>query len=362
MKILVPTDFNIARADAISCPGAEIIFYGRRTFEIVGCTQTLFLKNDIDPDFDAIAGFISHVRKTGRGFYYLLDGLCLNNIEIERVPRRLIDELLGRVAEAGAEGVILSSPMLHSIVKSKFPGLKVVISPAIRINSFLKTSAIVNCGVDGVVFSFDVTRDDGLLKMAAEEFPGIMKFIYVNGGCDLRSVNCVRHLAELSHFSQFYDNDRTDSFDLGGLRCAIDKLERPETHLGLSFVTPERLREIVSLYPSLGCFITDSDATFDSVGRVFDAYFRGAPLSNVFSVVKKYSCLKTVRFDSLSLSPEKAAGIFSERLAVRKKCETRSCGECGACLDFFRGSVRYDEAERKAALEELKLVEVQFSY
>jgi len=361
MKILVPTNFDSAESNYFSSSSDEIILYGRNSKDEVGSVFDIFLKNNIKQTFSAIKKFVANASRLSKKFFYLMDAVCLDNTEIDRKYHFKIVDLIENIADAGAAGVIVSYPMLHQIVKAKRPELLTIISPGLKIESYQSIDAMKRLGADGIIFSPIVARDRKFLEMAEREFTGEYDFIYANSGCYIKSIFCVRHLAEMSHFSQNFIDHEMTRFDIGGLMCLLDKNEKPERFLTTPFLTPARAAEYRKLYPRMNLMISDSDGTFASVRHVFDSFFRGKKIDNIFSIVKNCYFMKEIRSRSLSLSPADAERIFDEGLAEKSSCAYKDCGKCGLCLKFYEKYVKYDESERKKNIVELKNLETSCS-
>ncbi len=361
LKIFVPTNFDIKESDYFSSAVDDIIFYGRNTYDEAGSVSDLYLKNNIALDFSEIKKFISYVKKSSKSFFYLMDAVCLDNTEIQRQTHFKLVELIKKIRDAGADGVIVSSLTLMQMVKSHCPELKTVISYALKVDAYQNIDFLKTYGADGIIFSFTMSRDTDFLKMALAEISNDYCFIYLNTGCLIKSINCVRHLSELSHFSQNFIKHKTQAYDMGGILCAIEKLEEPHRHISSAFVTPERAVEMRGEFPGLNFFISDSDGTFPSVRHVFDSYFR-KKRANIFTIIKNYICLKNINLRSLVMKPESVSGFYGEnRIAYSGRCAYLLCNECGRCRKYFEEHVVFDEAERLKILQELKKIEADFA-
>jgi len=359
----VPANLDANYSDHFStAKNDEIIFFGRMPKDNVGSVFDLFLKNRAPAGFKEVKNFSDHVRSRGKSFYYLMDAVCLNNIEFLRGPHFKLIEFLKKVHDCGCDGVIVSSLMLMQIIQKQFPKLKVIISPAARIDSRQSAETTFSQGADGIIYSFFLARDKNFLDMIHREFSEKLNIIYLNSGCYLHSIFCVRHLAEMSHFSQNFISHKMQSTDIAGLTCVAEKIKKPEKHLSAGFLPPQLFDGFKNEYPELDYFISDSNATFDSVKLVFDAYFRAAPVQNVFSIVKNYFCLSNLRFNSIKLGPEAAAKIVDESIGLRSLCAYLDCDKCLKCLDFFKKHGSYDESEREKILKEIKELEINCAY
>lgn len=354
MKILVPTNFDINYSDYFSgSANEEIAFYGRMPKDEIGSIFDVFLKNGFNADIACIKKFIGHIKPKGIKFYYLMDAVCLDNTEVQRKPHHKIIDTAAKIVNAGADGFIVSSLMLMQMIKSHFPQVKIIISPGLRIDSFQAAASTIKEGADSIVYSFFVSRDLEFLDMALSEFNNIDNYIYLNNGCYLKSIYCVRHLSELSHFSQNFIRHEMQKNDYGGLLCAREKITNPEKHLSAAYLAPANMGFFRDKFPDLNYFLSDADGTFESVKTVFDAYFRQKQPDNLFSVIKNYMCLAGIKFNSLRLSAEKASEILNERLAVKNSCSYIDCAKCGKCLDYFTKNADFDKSEQTKLLKEL---------
>lgn len=361
MKILVPTNLDPAESNYFSSATDEIVFYGRNSRDEVGSVFDLFVRNEIRESFAAIKKFTANAARLSRKFFYLMDAVCLDNTEIDRRYHFKIVELIERLADAGAAGVIVSSPMLLQIVKAKRPELLTIVSPGLKLESYQSVEAMKRLGASGVVFSPSMTRDGKFLAMADSDFSGEYDFVYINSGCYVKSIFCVRHLAEMSHFSQNFIDHKMCPVDLGGLMCLLDKNEKPERFITTPFLTPARAAEYRRLYPRLNFMVSDSDGTFASVRHVFDTYFRNKRTDNIFTAVKNCYFLRDLNAKTLKLKPEDAELIFAGGLAEKSSCAYKDCAKCGLCAEFYRKYVSYDEAERQKIIRELRDIEASCS-
>jgi len=358
----MPTNFNISDAAYFSSNTEQIIHYGRLSSDPIGSISDLYLKNKISIDFSAIKIFIDSIKQSGKQFFYLADAVCLSNAEISRKTHFAIIAHFEKLIAAGTSGIIVSSPMIMQIFKKHFPDIPAIISPFLKIETYHGIDSIKSYGADGVIFSFTVGRDRQFLEVADREFSGEYDFIYANSGCYIKSIFCVRHLAEMSHFSQNFVDGNLNSFDLGGFFCGKHKIEKPQRYCSSAFLTPRKLREFHEKYPRLNAYFTDANGTFDSVRHVFDAYFRDKKIDNIFSVVKNHFTLGGTEFKNITLAPQNADIMIDDNVAAHSLCAYLECSSCGKCKNYYEKYVTCGENDRLALLKELNEIETGCSF
>ncbi|HVP30426.1 MAG TPA: U32 family peptidase [Myxococcota bacterium] len=194
---------------------------------------------------DLLERTVAEARRRGLAFYYALNAHCLGNREFSAEGQRFLVERLGRLVEAGVEGVVLANPYLVRFAKRRFPELRVTVSTATAIDSVDKALFFEDCGADLLYLPEFVNRDLRLLREVRRRVRCRLALL-ANVGCLLHCPLRSYHVDLVSHSGESQELGTYVDYPL--LWCTKEKSRDGAQMLKAPWIRPEDL----SLYEELG--------------------------------------------------------------------------------------------------------------
>jgi collagenase-like PrtC family protease len=389
MRLSVATNFDPCLIEELSgYPVVEL--YGKLREDPVGGGRAPYQLAPVARG--KLADHVQHARRFGIDFNYLLNASCLSNREITRRGQKEIERLLDWICEIGVSSVTVSSPYLLTLIKRRYPGLKVRISVFGGVDRVRKAQMWEELGADCIVLdSILVNRELKTLEQIRKNVTCDLELLANNNclsGCALSPM----HMNALSHTGQCWHDNRGFFIDWSFLKCTEMKLRDPVNYIRSEWIRPEDLH----VYEELGFElfkVTERDIpTSMLVTRVRayaerryegnlldliqpygfkgldenDRYFRRGPrwflqfflrpgLVNPARMIllKRLADIRSMTGPMAEHEPvyidNRALDGFMERF-LEKGCLDIHCEECRWCHDFAAKAVRIDEPHRQLAL------------
>jgi len=181
-------------------------------------------------------------------FNYLLNASCLGNREVTRAGQREIEQLAGWLCEIGVTSVTVSSPYLLTLIKTRFPRLKVRVSVFAGVDRIRKAQMWEEMGADCIVLdSLLVNRELATLERIRKSVRCDLELL-VNNNCLSSCALSPAHMNALSHAGQTWHGNRGFLIDWCFLLCTEMKLRDPANYIRSEWIRPEDLH----VYEELG--------------------------------------------------------------------------------------------------------------
>lgn len=390
MRLSVATNFDPALVEAMKeYPVVEL--FGKLREDAVGGGRAPYQLARISRK--RLADHVRQARRAGIEFNYLLNASCLGNREMTRTGQREIEELAGWLCEIGVASVTVSSPYLLTLVKTRYPGLKVRVSVFGGVDRVRKAQMWEELGADCIVLdSILVNRELGALERIRKSVRCDLALL-VNNNCLTGCALSPMHMNALSHAGQSWHGNRGFFIDWCFLRCTERKLRDPVNYLQSEWIRPEDLH----VYEDLGYDlfkIAERDIPTSLMvtrvrayaGRRYDGnlldlvqpyafhgvkendrYYRRGPgwilrfllrpaLVNParMMLLKRVADLRHMTRPLPGEAPvhidNRALDGFLDRFR-ESGCRDADCEECRWCHDFARKAVRVNETHRAKVLE-----------
>lgn len=390
MRLSVATNFDPALVEAMKgYPVVEL--FGKLREDAVGGGRAPYQLARVSRK--RLADHVRQARLAGIEFNYLLNASCLGNREMTRAGQREIEELAGWLCGIGVASVTVSSPYLLTLIKTRYPGLKVRVSVFGGVDRVRKAQMWEELGADCIVLdSILVNRELGVLERIRKRVRCDLALL-VNNNCLSGCALSPMHMNALSHAGQSWNGNRGFFIDWCFLRCTEMKLRDPVNYLRSEWIRPEDLH----VYEDLGYDlfkIAERDIPTPLMvtrvrayaGRRYDGnlldlvqpyafqgveqndrYYRRGPawilrfLLRPFLVnparmmlLKRVADLRHMTRPLTGEAPvhidNRALDGFLDRFR-ESGCRDVECEECRWCHDFVRKAVRIDEAHRAQVLE-----------
>jgi len=285
----------------------------------------------------AVFRWIRAARRRGFAFSYLLNAACLGGDEGTYTGQRELRALLGRLADAGAERVTVTSPLLMEFVRACEPGLKVGASVICYVDSARKLEFFASLGVDRVTLDIDVTRNFPLLR-ALRASSGLELGLIVNSLCQLGCPLKAHHYNLNAHFSQPQEAgaDAGSALSHVGARCMIQNHEDKVRVLTSAWIRPEDL----DLYAQTGIDhfkIQGRGARPENLLKTVEMYLRGESPPGAVPLSAFAGGRTGFRVNARAMT-----GFLDRFMRTPYRCQ-EGCGSCRHCHDWAERVVTEEE-------------------
>ncbi|MDD5518519.1 MAG: U32 family peptidase [Candidatus Omnitrophica bacterium] len=378
MEFSVPTNWQKELTDKISLANTteEIKeVYGKLTFDDIGggrpaSSLALISKKKAKKQ-------IINLRNKGFKFNYLLNALCLDNLELTREGQKKFRRLLGWIVDAGVDAVTVAVPYLAMWVKKNYPSLSITVSALANVDSLSKAIFWDDLGVEKITFPGPViNRNFSLIRELKKTIKSKVQLI-ANNACLANCPEYINHALMNSHASQGWHSCRGYMFDYHLIMCRLKRLEDPVNFIRSDWIRPED----IDFYEGLGVDsikLVDRRLPSDMLARIINAYVQRSYSGNLLDLFhtfqgKSFSAHKGWIYKLFHLSlylPADAFRLlkFSRLLSklevyidnkqldgfienIPGKCDLISCAPCGYCRRAAVRAVKIDPVYRKAMLD-----------
>lgn len=324
--------------------------------------------------------FVSSTHKLGLKFNYLLNSLCLSNIEWTPKGQREIRGFLDWLEQIGVDSVTVSLPYLLQMIKKCYPGFEVNISINTDTDSLVKAKTWEDLGADQLTLSLNLNRDFETLKQIRKNVKCRLQLI-ANLLCLHNYPFCTDHYVSTSHNSQISSKINKDFyFTYYQLRCRQLSLSEPYRIISSGWIRPEDLKyyeeigidriklidrrmktELIlrtveaytarkydgNLFDLFFYRTTRNNNQFNrSFIRRFIGYLISSKSLNVSRIFKEMQYLQVQ--DSICLDNSKLDGFISYFL--ENKCKLTNCQECNYCRRIAAKALVIPEEYRERML------------
>jgi collagenase-like PrtC family protease len=344
--------------------------YGKLADDVIGGCRPSFLLPQVSRE--QVAAHVRDCHAAGLEFSYLLNTTCLNNIQYTRQGYASIRELVDWLAEIGVDSLTVAIPYLVRLIREHYPGFKLTISSAARVNSVTRARQFEDMGADEIIIDEMQNRDFATLQAMSQAVDCGLELI-ANPCCIWECPQQIEHVNHDGHASQTQSHNNYCYLQYPYLVCTSQKLLEPENIIKARWIRPEDLAD----YEALGIHsfkVVERFKTSQALCLAAEAYshrsFDGN-LVDLLTLPNRGSFLppnleyfnKPDTVDPAAIAPvaELMDFSFSDILNIPNKaldgfldffkehdCRRLSCDSCGYCRSIFR---QVAELDRQAAEE-----------
>lgn len=352
--------------------------YGKLAIDFIGGGRATFTLPSVRKA--SVKEYIREVHKAGFKFNYLLNSVCLGNVEWTAFGQKKIARLIDWLVDIEVDAVTVSIPYLLEWIKKRRPHLKVEVSSLVRINSVKRAKYWEELGADNITLSFiDVNRNFPLLRQIRKNVKCELQLI----GNLLCLYNCPffeYHAVLPSHSSQSEHCSRGFTVDYCSINCGYRKIKHPVEFIRSLWIRPEDLH----LYEAIGIDrikLVDRSMTTSALSLIINAYsqrhYEGNLLDLFYSPSKaimlqklnllhkikylfrpfsinlfRFLNIKNLIFDdkSIYINNRSLDGFIEHFLT--NDCSLVSCEECGYCDEVSRRAIKIEKAYQERSIKE----------
>ncbi len=375
MKLTIPVNWEDDYFEKIDFSETEEL-YGKLNLDGLGGGRPTLTLPGVKKE--KVKDFVDEAHRRKLKFNYLMNGTCMDNLEITKNGYKDIRKTLDWLSEINVDGISVSLPMVMEIIKKNYPNFSISVSVQVRIDSFEKARYWENLGADKLNISYvDINKNFDEIRKIKEKTSCKLQTI-ANLMCMNRCPMVTLHANYNAHASQKNHVSDNFSFDYYLFSCAEKLLSNPVEILKSAFIRPEdihyyeeagidniKLVERIMTTDALALIVKAyTQRSYD--GNMMDLihglskyliynkdqyYFKGIKYVlqpskiNLFKAYKLVNQLDKIRkekafnesFD-LYIDNKKLDGFMD--FFHKGNCH-RDCNECNYCDKFAQKAVRY---------------------
>lgn len=352
MKLCVPANYNfefIHKIDQMSSSSdlnVHELFGSYHIAEVGSLRPAIWLPRITEED---LKKYINECEDRDMEFNYVLNSTCLGNLENTYDGHHRIIDFLNKLFSTGVKCVTVSIPYLISLIKQRFPNIKVICSITNDVNSVEKAREFAALGVDRIVLSRDINRNFELLKKVRKAVQVELE-VLANSRCLLNCIFNQAHGNSSSHASNALENEGYavpfNSFYFA--QCQIRRLSDPVALIKSPWIRPEDLK----IYEQIGIDYLKIDG-------------RGKDNEGIIKIVKPYlerrfegnfvELLDSALSKVIYLDNRKLDNFLNYFVTKGGNCNT-DCIECDYCHQILEKFVTINEELKDQNLSQLQRI------
>jgi len=259
--------------------------YGSTRFGFLG--QARYSEKIPDLDINDLHDYVLKIKKLNVEFHYTFNSPWTNLKERNQEYKKQILNDLKKITEIGVDTFIVANPYLISLIRQKFPEIKIIASINLQTTTAYKFKSLIEYGCNSVVLDRPVNRNIAFLekiKSEAEKFS-----LLVNSTCLFDCPIQQYHSNENGYLSsENIDNVEDKEYCINYCLPLIEK--HPENILKSTWIRPEDIDK----YEKIGV------KNFKIQGRTLESDI-------LLNLVKAYLDRKTPNDDLFYIFPDFAA-------------------------------------------------------
>lgn len=325
---------------------------------------------------------IKRLRNKGFRFNYLLNAVCMDNLEFTRPGQKKLRRLLDWLVKIGIDSVTVANPYLMIWIKKNYPFISITVSVMANVDSINRAKFWEGLGADKIAFPGPtVNHNFSLIKLLRKSIKCKIQLI-ANTACICNCPTYINHALMNTHASQSWHRCRGYMFDYCLIMCRLRRLEKPVLFIRSDWIRPED----ISSYEKLGIDsikLIDRRLPTDMILKIISAYlnrsyqgnlidlfpiFQGKTFTTHKGWIKKFFYLviplsmnpiKILKFSKLLSRME----IFIDNTQLDdflrnmpEECDLTSCDTCGYCRAIANRVVKINGDYLKNMLTQYKEV------
>jgi len=346
MKLSIPTNWQPDLLSKINKSKTTEI-YGKLDCDPIGGGRPSFTLPFVDKR--RVKEYIFKVHQYGLKFNYLLNAVCLGNIEWSVAGQKRIRGFLDWLTAIRVDAVTVSIPYLLELIKKRYPHFETKVSVCAAVCDPLQAKYWEDMGADTITLSpWAVNRSFKTLREIRQAVRCKLQ-VYANTRCLSGCPSVQYHYSSHSHSSRM--NDRESIINYCRFSCNYLILKQPWRLIAACWIRPEDLPH----YEKAGINsvkLSDRSMRTEQIQRIVEAYTMekyGGNLMDLLYIIpaKKLAIGKRRNInvprlnklldqmpvnDPTFLDNGKLEGFLN--FFIEGKCSRINCGGCGYCRDI----------------------------
>lgn len=311
---------------------------------------------------------IKDLSSHGFSFNYLLDDICMDNLEFTRKGQVKIRNILEWLIKAGVSSVTIANPYLMLWIKKNYSFLSVHVSASVNIDSLNRAKFWEGLGADKITFPGPaVNRNFKLIELLRKSLACKIQLLG-NSACRQDCASYINHALNTAHSFRRAHKFNGHIFDYYATICWVKRLENPINFIRCDWIRPED----IYFYEKMGVDgiqLVDIDIADDRFIQITGAYIGRLHKGNLVDLFPGFDDKIFIRhnrkpggvtslnpFSTLNL-PRARDGVFinNQNLSnflkeMPPECDLNLCVDCGYCLSMAKKVVRIDQDYLQKAL------------
>lgn len=304
---------------------------------------------------------IKDLSSHGFSFNYLLDDICMDNLEFTRKGQMKIRNILEWLIKAEVNSVTIANPYLMLWIKENYSFLPVYVSASVNVDSLNRAKFWEGLGADMITFPGPViNRNFKFIELLRKSLACKIQLLG-NNACRQDCASYINHALNTAHSFRRTDKFNGHIFDYYVTMCWVKRLENPINFIRCDWIRPED----VCFYEKKGVDriqLVDIDVSGDRFIQICGAYINRCHKGNLIELFPGFDDKIFIRNDRkpgavaslnpfLTLNQPKARdGVFinNQNLSsflkeMPPECDLSLCRECGYCLSVTEQVVKIDQ-------------------
>ena len=338
--------------------------YGKLKSDIVGGGRASGLLPDIS--MDKLKDYVQLCHTNGLEFNYLLNSICLANMEMEKKTRNQMMDLVEQMVSMDVDWVTVSSPYLCQAIKKQFPSLKISIGVHGYACELQHIEYWKQLGADEITLQMFNSRNFDLLEkmLIYSRNSGVRLRVFANILCLHNCSYRLAHATGQAHASRSGDGANKVFIDNNVMTCTTDKIKSPAKLIGAGWIRPEDVKYYEELCEKTGNYnftikLVERTKSTNFLLKVVKAYLTRSYDGNLLDILLWPTTGDTVNdtkvpqevLDSLGISEEtyqrvanffrlpniyidnKKLDNFFEKFVSNYQCDVKVCDDSGTSKD-----------------------------
>lgn len=334
------------------------VVYGKLKTDVIGggrAAGTL-----LDKSMQDLKEYIKACHDIGVEFMYLLNPMCMSNMELEKESRQEIMDFIESLVDAGVDWLTLNSPYLCKVVKEKFPKIKISVGIHACVSEIQQIKYWEDLGADEITLQMYVTRNFKLLEemLLYTKKSGILLRVLGNNCCLHACPYRINHATGQSHASRKKDGSDKFYMDNNLITCTMEKVRNTTNLIASEWIRPEDVKYYEELCEKTNNYnfsikLVERTKTTEFLVRVAKAYIDRSydgnlldivlwPVASQFAKLKEGSMPESNSSEPVSrffnffnlpdvyIDNKKLDGFF-EKFTTNYECNKKTCNGIGKC-------------------------------
>ncbi|WP_338951245.1 U32 family peptidase [Fusobacterium nucleatum] len=279
IKFTIGTNFDKELINNISIIDKNkdfISVFGKLRTDFLGGGRAANLLPEIS--FNELEKYINLCHKNNLKFNYLINPMCMENMELETNTHYKIIEYIDNLVSIGIDAITINSPYLCEMIKSRYPNLTITIGLYAYVHDMNLLRRWINLGADEITLAHENNRDFYLLKQMLEytKNKNVNLRLIANNVCLHLCPYAMMHGTVQSHASQKHSKTRCD-IDYCMTKCISEKIKNVTNLMCSDWIRPEDIHYYEELCESVGNYnlsikLVERTKNTEFLTRVIKAY------------------------------------------------------------------------------------------
>jgi len=302
---------------------------------------------------------IKDLSSHGFNFNYLLDDICMDNLEFTRKGQTKIRNTLEWLIRAGVSSVTIANPYLMMWIKKNYSFLPVYVSASVNVDSLNRAKFWEGLGADKITFPGPVVnRNFKVINFLRKSLTCKIQLLG-NSACRQDCPSYINHALDVVHSFRRTGKFNGHIFDYYATICWIKRLENPINFIRSDWIRPED----VYFYENLGVDgiqLVDINIADDRFMQIAGAYIGRCHKGNLIYLFPGFDDKIFIRNhrEPGAVEPRVRDGVFINNQDLSSflkelpaECDLNLCVNCGYCLTMAQQVVRIDQDYLQKTLE-----------